>query len=54
MAAFLNRHPGWAADSAAPFVPAPFVTPDGAYAALPHEHGTDGAFAVRLRAPGAA
>ena len=46
--AFLERHPSFELESAAPFVPAAMA--DGPfYRALPHVHGTDGAFAARLR-----
>ncbi len=48
--AFLARHAGWTL-RAASGVPDSFVTPDGFYAALPHVHGTDGAFAAVLVAP---
>ncbi|WP_412067617.1 16S rRNA (cytosine(967)-C(5))-methyltransferase RsmB [Rubrivirga sp. IMCC43871] len=45
---FLAGHPDFTVEPVADFVPAPFV--DGpVYRALPHVHGTDGAFAVRLR-----
>ena len=47
--AFLARHPSFSLDPARPFVPAEMA--DGPYyRALPHRHGTDGAFAARLRA----
>lgn len=49
VARFLAAHPDFSPESAAPFVPEAFVTPEGYYAALPHRHGTDGAFAARLR-----
>ncbi len=46
--AFVGRHPDFALESAAPFVPAEMA--DGLYyRALPHRHGTDGAFGARLR-----
>ena len=46
--AFLDRHPDFALEPVATLVPAALV--DGAvYRALPHVHGTDGAFAARLR-----
>jgi 16S rRNA (cytosine967-C5)-methyltransferase len=47
--AFLGRHPAFALEPAAGLVPESMVTPEGYYAALPHRHGTDGAFAARLR-----
>ena len=46
--AFVERHPTFAVEPVAPFVPDAFV--DGpVFRALPHVHGTDGAFAARLR-----
>ncbi len=50
VAAFLARAPGWRREPVAG-VPDAFVTPAGTYEALPHVHGTDGAFAAVLRAP---
>jgi 16S rRNA (cytosine967-C5)-methyltransferase len=47
--AFLGRQPGFAAESASGWVPDEMVTPAGHYLALPHRHGTDGAFGARLR-----
>ena len=35
--------------SADPFVPKQFVTPQGYFATLPHRHNVDGAFAARLQ-----
>ena len=49
VAAFLARHPDFTAERADGLVPETFVTADGYFAALPHRHGTDGAFAARLR-----
>ncbi len=49
VAAFLARHSGFALERADGLVPDTFVTEAGYYAALPQRHGTDGAFAVRLR-----
>ncbi|MFN3597561.1 MAG: 16S rRNA (cytosine(967)-C(5))-methyltransferase RsmB [Rubricoccaceae bacterium] len=49
VAAFLARTPGFRPEPVAGRVPAPFVGADGHYHALPHRHGTDGAFAARLR-----
>ena len=46
--AFLRRRPDFRLESAAGRVPSAFVTEEGHYAALPHVHGTDGAFAARL------
>ncbi len=50
--AFLSAHPDFTVESAAPFVDARFVTPEGYYAALPHRDAIDGAFAARLRRAG--
>lgn len=47
--AFLNRNDDFAVASAQGAVPEDMVTATGAYASLPHEHGIDGAFGVRLR-----
>ncbi|MEL6611138.1 MAG: 16S rRNA (cytosine(967)-C(5))-methyltransferase RsmB, partial [Bacteroidota bacterium] len=49
---FLADRPGFALEDAAPYVPAAMRTEDGFHAALPHVHGTDGAFGVRLRKVG--
>ncbi len=49
VARFLETHPHFARASAAPFVPAALVTPEGDYAALPQRDGVDGAFAARLQ-----
>jgi 16S rRNA (cytosine967-C5)-methyltransferase len=46
--AFLGRHPDFAQQRADGFMPDTFVTDEGYFAALPHRHGTDGAFAARL------
>ncbi len=47
VAAFLDRHPDFSQGPVAPLVPADTI--DGlVYRALPHVHGTDGAFAARL------
>ncbi|MBC13287.1 MAG: 16S rRNA methyltransferase [Rhodothermaceae bacterium] len=46
--AFLARHPGYSLDPVGTLVPAALVDGD-VYRALPHAHGTDGAFAARLR-----
>ena len=45
--AFLKRH-GDFSRQPIDTVPEPMRQPDGSYAALPHVHGTDGAFAARL------
>lgn len=50
--AFLGRNPEFSVESAEGFVPGEMVTDEGFYAALPHRHGTDGAFAARLRRRG--
>lgn len=49
VAAFLERRAEFAAEDVGDRVPAAMRTPAGHYAALPHRHGTDGAFAARLR-----
>ncbi len=49
VAAFLARHSAFKTESAAELVPQEMVTPEGYYQALPQRHGTDGAFAARLR-----
>ncbi len=46
--AFLAAHPDFARESVAGRVPDAFVTDAGDYAALPHVHATDGAYAARL------
>lgn len=46
--AFLARHPDFRRESVAGHVPDALLTPAGDYAALPHVHGTDGAYAARL------
>jgi 16S rRNA (cytosine967-C5)-methyltransferase len=51
VARFLTEHPGWAVESVAGAVPDAVVTPEGFMCVLPHLHGCDGAFAVRLRKP---
>ncbi len=45
---FLAGNAEWSLDSAAQFVPGDLVEAGGAMRILPHRHGTDGAFAVRL------
>ena len=47
--AFLDRDARFAVEPPGDSLPDSVVTSDGAYTALPHVHGTDGAFAVRLR-----
>ncbi|OZC02496.1 16S rRNA (cytosine(967)-C(5))-methyltransferase RsmB [Rubricoccus marinus] len=49
VAAFLDRHPEFSHEPIGGEVPDAMRTPEGNYAALPHVHGTDGAFAARLR-----
>ena len=49
VAAFLERNGAFSTEPPTGHVPPDLITADGAYAALPHIHGTDGAFAVRLR-----
>lgn len=48
VAAFLEAHPQFGLEPVAQQLPAAFVDGD-VYRALPHVHGTDGAFAARLR-----
>ncbi len=48
VAAFLGRHPEFSVEPIGSLVPEAFVDGD-VYRALPHVHGTDGAFAARLR-----
>lgn len=47
--AFLARRPEFERERVGGLVPTSFVTEAGDFAALPHVHGTDGAFAARLR-----
>jgi 16S rRNA (cytosine967-C5)-methyltransferase len=47
--AFLDTHPDFVQKDARPLLPPAFRGEDGALRALPHVHGTDGVFAVRLR-----
>jgi len=47
--AFLGRQAAFVLERADGLVPEAFVTEEGYFAALPHVHGTDGAFAARLR-----
>ncbi len=51
VARFLAAHPGWVIESVAGSVSDAVVTPEGTMLVLPHRHGCDGAFAVRLRKP---
>jgi 16S rRNA (cytosine967-C5)-methyltransferase len=46
---FLDTHSGFIQEDARPFVPPKFRGADPALRALPHIHGTDGVYAVRLR-----
>lgn len=49
---FLATQPGFHVEPAQPHLPgaaASFCTPEGYYQSMPHRHGTDGLFAVRLR-----
>lgn len=51
---FLDRHPGWVIDPPPDGVVSATVLDDGLLRVLPQRHGTDGAFAARLRrGPGA-
>ncbi|MBI5464692.1 MAG: 16S rRNA (cytosine(967)-C(5))-methyltransferase RsmB, partial [Ignavibacteriales bacterium] len=45
---FLAQHPEFLLEPAAAFVDASFVHPQGYVETLPHRHGIDGSFAVRL------
>ncbi|KAI3431816.1 hypothetical protein D9Q98_010569 [Chlorella vulgaris] len=56
LAAFLKRHPEYALEPPSPSagLPPQCLSPDGCLRMLPHQHGTDGAFAARLRRQGAA
>jgi 16S rRNA (cytosine967-C5)-methyltransferase len=46
---FLARRPEFLREPPAGGVPAEFLTRDGDFLALPHRHGTDGAYGARLR-----
>ena len=46
---FLEHHPDFSVDSAAQFVHQSLVTPDGYVETLPHKHGMDGSFSIRLK-----
>lgn len=46
---FLNAHAEFHREDARPFLPPGFVGDEPVLRALPHRHGTDGVFAVRLR-----
>ncbi len=46
---FLERHAEFDIDSAARFANASLVTPDGYVETLPHRHGMDGSFSIRLK-----
>ncbi|GAB5518187.1 MAG: 16S rRNA (cytosine(967)-C(5))-methyltransferase RsmB [Rhodothermales bacterium] len=47
--AFLTRHSEFQREPLPDSIPESMRTAEGDYQALPHQHGTDGAFAVRLR-----
>ena len=49
VAAFLDRHPDFALESASGTVPDDVLADDGTLTTMPHEHRIDGAFAARLR-----
>ena len=51
VARFMAGHPGWKIESVKGAVPDSVVTAEGFMRVLPHVHGCDGAFAVRLRKP---
>ncbi len=46
---FLKQRPEFSIEPASRFVPASVTTPEGYILTLPHVHGMDGSFAVRLR-----
>ena len=48
VASFLAGHPEWTKEHAATILPRELVEEGGSMRVLPHVHGTDGAFAVRL------
>jgi 16S rRNA (cytosine967-C5)-methyltransferase len=48
VASFLAGHPEWSKADAAEILPRDVVEEGGSMRLLPHRHGTDGAFAVRL------
>ncbi len=48
VASFLAGNPGWSKEGAAKFLPRETTEVGGSMRLLPHRHGTDGAFAVRL------
>ena len=54
VAAFLASHPDFAVEPPPPEagIPSQCISPEGYLLMLPHVHGTDGAFAVRLRRSG--
>lgn len=45
---FLEHHPEFGVDSAAQFVDASLVGPDGYVETYPHRHGMDGSFSIRM------
>jgi len=48
IASFLAGNPEWSKEDASGFLPKELVEEGGSMRILPHRHGTDGAFAVRL------
>ncbi|MDE3057689.1 MAG: 16S rRNA (cytosine(967)-C(5))-methyltransferase RsmB [Bacteroidota bacterium] len=46
---FLEHHPEFTVDRADQYVSSSLVSPDGYIETLPHKHGMDGSFAVRLK-----
>jgi 16S rRNA (cytosine967-C5)-methyltransferase len=46
---FLDAHPHFVRDDLRPHLPAELVAPGGALTTLPHRHGLDAFYAVRLR-----
>jgi len=49
LASFLAGNPEWTKEDAALYVSGPLVEEGGSMRILPHRHGTDGAYAVRLK-----
>lgn len=49
MGAVLEQHSELVVEDAAPFVPKELVGPDRSVRTLPHRHGVDGSFVVRMR-----
>ncbi len=45
---FLSTHPEFEIDSAAKYIDKKIVSPDGYVETIPHQHGVDGSFSIRL------